>query len=286
MHPKLNQIASYATKALLYEVSASPKPGLVDRLGTGAHSDMDYFTFIDSALSLYDTFYACAEVGSQFEGNDPKMLLSLLRPVGMTGEKKMLEATRGVNTHKGAIFSLGILCAVAGKHDLGQCHARQLCAYVKRMAEGLTNELKDRNSEKPLTAGEKLYKQHGTLGIRGEVEAGFPSVLTYGLPLLEAMVSEGKLDRNAMMIQTLMTLLCHVDDSNVLARKGLEGLELVRTKAATALKLGGAYTDDGRQFIHQMDQDFIEVNISPGGTADLLAVTLMLHFLEHDGELC
>lgn len=285
MNPKLNLIASYAMKALLYEVSASPKPGLVDRLGSGAHQDVDYFTFVDSALSLHDTFYTCAQIGSEFDGNDPRELLALLRPIGLTGEKKMLESTRGVNTHKGAIFSLGILCAVAGKLKSHEQKADTICEYIKRIASGLTDELGVIKSEKELTDGERIYKQHGILGIRGEVEAGFPSVRKYGLPTLKNMIHEGQFDRNEIMIQVLIQIMCHVDDSNVLARKGLEGLDFVRKESEKALQLGGVYNKEGWYYIVNMDRVFADQNISPGGTADLLAVTLMLHFLEHQGRL-
>lgn len=286
MQSKLNFITMCAMKALLYEVSAAPKPGLVDRLGPGAHDDMDYFTFVDSTLALQETFYECAEAGVNFKGENPTELLEALRPIGILGEEKMLQATDGVNTHKGAIFSLGILCAAAGRLISESSNAHALCEYVKQMAFGLTKELNTTVRGEALTSGERLYKSSGILGIRGEVEAGFPSVMEFGLPALQSMSTEGLLDRNEIMIQTLIELMYHVDDTNVLSRKGVSGLNYVRNQAKKALELGGVYTEEGWYFIVKLDQEFTEKNISPGGTADMLAVTLMLHFLSSGGRLC
>ena len=276
MNPIYNRISSFAMKALLYEVSATPKPGLVDRVGSGAHRDMDYFTFIDSTVSLHGTFYACTETGANFCG-EPKELLKLLRPIGIDGEREMLKVTKGVNTHKGAIFSLGIICAAAG-HLLTESHTTEdLCSYVKKMTVELVQELKNNLSQ---TAGERLYHNFGVLGIRGEVSLGFPSVRKFGLPIMRKIHSEGILSKNEMLIEILIRLLAHVTDSNVLSRAGLKGLELVQSSAEKSIALGGVYTQEGWYSIVAMDQLFIDENISPGGAADLLAVTAMLYFLE------
>jgi len=293
----LNFITSCATKALLYEVSASPKPGLVDRFGNGAHKDMDYFTFVDSALSLEETFFDCAYTGAHFQGDDLRDLFVQLRPIGIQGEQKMYAATKGVNTHKGAIFSLGILCAAAGfiLKESGEAFphisVKSLCDITKQMTLELTDELVEVQetvaSEKlrPLTSGEKLYAEKGVLGIRGEVASGFASVTTYGLPVLKKLTQERKYSKNDVMVQILIELLAHVEDTNVLARFGEQGLELVREYTHKALQRGGVTSSDGWSIINEMDQVFIEKNISPGGTADLLAVTLMLHFLSGNGQL-
>ncbi len=291
MESTLNFIAHCAVKSLLYEVSASPKPGLVDRFGTGAHKDMDYFTFLDSALVLKDMFYDCAKAGYEFEGDSAQVLFQQLRPIGIMGERRMLQATGGVNTHKGAIFSLGILCAAGGmlkKRGYESIPVSILSDTVKAMTRGVTGELKapkgQRRTKK--TSGERQYDEHGVLGIRGEVERGFPSVMEHGLPMLEAELMGGVLNKNDCMLQVLLNLLIHVDDTNVLARFGLEGIEIVRSMTRKALSLGGMHTEEGRAEVHKMDEVFVEKNISPGGTADLLAVTLMFHFLEQNDTVC
>lgn len=107
-------ISQIAVKSMLLEVSATPKPGLVDRNNSGAHKDMDFNTFIESSVSQVYTFYNCTLEGLKFEGEDNKELLKAIRPAGIEGESKMFNATRGINTHKGLIFSLGIIAAAAG----------------------------------------------------------------------------------------------------------------------------------------------------------------------------
>lgn len=290
MNQSLKFIANCAVKALLYEVSASPKPGLVDRFGSGAHTDMDYFTFIDSALALEDTFYQCSEKGFQFKGKDLSTLLERLRPIGIEGENRMLVATGGVNTHKGAIFSLGILCAAAGQgmQQFGTVpDADELCTIASQMSYGLTSDLKETASCKRVikTEGERLYVEKGVLGVRGEVEAGFPSVRRVGLPVLDKALKVGKLDKNDIMIQILLELMHCVEDTNVLSRYGCKGRSMVMALSEEAIKAGGMYTDKGRRLIEEMDHIFVQKNISPGGTADLLAVTLMLHFVTGSGAL-
>ena len=287
MKSKLNFITTCALKALLYEVSASPKPGLVDRYGSGAHTDMDYFTFVDSALSLQETFFDCAHAGAHFSGEDLTDLFKDLRPIGIAGEKKMYEATSGVNTHKGAIFSLGILCAAAGHlvcQDKVDLSVEALRDISMKMTYGLTGELETSASEN-MTSGERLYAEKGVLGIRGEVEAGFPSVMNYGLPALAEALENKEASKNDILVLVLIELLGHVEDTNVMSRYGEEGLKLVREKSRQVISNGGISTQRGWQLIHDMDEIFIEKNISPGGTADLLAVTLMFHFLCNDGLL-
>lgn len=270
MNQKLKFIANCAVKALLYEVSASPKPGLVDRFGNGAHTDMDYYTFIDSALALEDTFYQCSEKGFLFKGQDLAVLLESIRPIGIEGEKRMLEVTGGVNTHKGAIFSLGILCAAAGLGIQQMGHvpdARHLCATTAQMTTGLTRELKTaaNHMRKVKTEGERLYMEKGVLGIRGEVEAGFPSVRNIGLPALMKALEKGQLDKNDIMVQVLLELMKCVEDTNVLSRYGEKGRTMVLALSEDALNAGGMYTEKGQRLIDEMDRIFVQKNISPGG---------------------
>lgn len=110
--------------------------------------------------------------------------------------------------------------------------------------------------------------------------------MEHGLPMLEAELMGGVLNKNDCMLQVLLNLLIHVDDTNVLARFGLEGIEIVRSMTRKALSLGGMHTEEGRAEVDKMDEVFVEKNISPGGTADLLAVTLMFHFLEQNDTVC
>src|SRR5699024_6679000 len=103
-----NKISSMSIKSILYEVAATPKTGLVDRKNSGAHKDMDFFTFINSSSVLGSYFYNCTKAGIEFKGNDYRDLLKDIRPIGMEAEKDMFKATNNINTHKGIIFSQGI----------------------------------------------------------------------------------------------------------------------------------------------------------------------------------
>lgn len=111
-----NKIATFAVEGMLYEVTATPKPGLVDRANNGAHYDMDYFTFMSSAAALYMAFDEMIKEGARSgeQQEDIRKLLAPLREIGKRAENRMFAFTDGVNTHKGMIFSLGILCGCAG----------------------------------------------------------------------------------------------------------------------------------------------------------------------------
>ena len=107
--------ARLAVRALLYEVTTTPKPGLVDRRNSGSHKDMDVFTFMDSAAALYPYFEDCARTGRETAEQPAPETFAALRPLGCEAEGEMLDATGGVNTHKGAVFSVGIVCAALGR---------------------------------------------------------------------------------------------------------------------------------------------------------------------------
>jgi triphosphoribosyl-dephospho-CoA synthase len=277
------EIAELAIKSMNYEISATPKPGLVDRRNSGAHTDMDFFTFMSSISVLFDTFYNAALEGVKFKSHNYYELLDKLRPIGIIGEEKMYKATNGVNTHKGLIFSMGIIAAAAGnlfiEQDKKYFSADHICKRVRDITQGITNrELFNLKKDNNLTYGEKLFLSYGTIGIRGEVENGFRTVLDYGLPVIKAHTKEKKL--NNVLVQVLLNLMAETDDSNVLGRHGPDALIYVKKSAKEALKLGGAFTTQGINYIKILDKKFIDKNISPGGSADLLAVTIMLYLLE------
>lgn len=281
-------IMELAEKAIIYEVSATPKPGLVDRNNSGAHSDMDYYTFLDSSIALMDYFYNCALTGLTFDEPRYYRLLEKIRPIGIEAERSMYEATNGVNTHKGIIFSLGIIAAAAGLHYKNEgsqyIPAAEISQLVRMMCQGITEELKDTDHKGTLTYGEKIFKRYGVKGIRGEVESGFQTVLRHSLPMLKELLKEER-SINDILVHVLLALIANTKDSNILGRHNMEMLEYAQERARTALSLGGYFTPEGREFVQEMDRDFIEKNISPGGAADLTAVTLFLYFLEYGDNI-
>jgi triphosphoribosyl-dephospho-CoA synthase len=280
-------IERLAYKSLLYEVSASPKPGLVDQLDNGAHQDMDFKMFVKSANAIKKTFYDCAIAGANFDSNDYPVLLHQLRVIGIHGEEEMFAATKGVNTHKGLIFSLGIISAAAGtlyKAGEMKISSKEISKRVKEISSKLIrDDFKDIHSKSHLTYGERLYKEYGIKGIRGEVESGFESVMDNSLPYFEERMRKNE-SLNDALVNCLLILMTSTQDGNVMGRHNDAVLEFVKIQAQKAMQYNGISTAVGRKFVTEMNRDFIKKRISPGGSADLLAITIMLYMLE-SGEL-
>ena len=185
------EAARYACQALLYEVAITPKPGLVDRENSGSHRDMDFFTFQASAAALQPYFAQCVRIGRQ--GGTPTETLRALRLPGKLAEAEMRRATVGVNTHTGAIFSMGILCGALGRLDRKNwADPDRVLEECTAMAKGIVNEdYRDLTPKTAKTAGQKLYILHGITGVRGQAEAGFPAVREVGLPALYTALGMG-----------------------------------------------------------------------------------------------
>ena len=275
--------AQQAVRALLYEVTTTPKPGLVDRRNSGSHTDMDSFTFMSSAASLYPYFEACAKAGRATMDHPAPETFAALRPLGCEAEGEMLDATHGINTHKGAIFSIGITCAALGRLDrsLWKDSARVL-AEVSAMTKGLTTQdFAGVTAETAVTAGQKLYVQYGITGVRGQVEAGLPAVLEHGLPALEQGLAQGY-DINRAGCGALLAILAHSTDTNIIARSSRER-QLTLVDELNVLLAQTPYPDEA--LLAALDDRFIAEHLSPGGSADLLALTYLLHFFRTDASI-
>lgn len=266
--------ARLAQQALLYEVAVTPKPGLVDRLGCGSHRDMDFFTFQRSAAVLYPYFVQCVRIGRTTREQEPVRTLEALRFPGKQAEARMREATGGVNTHKGSIFSFGLLCAVLGRLEREQWQPEQVLSVCAAMSRELPGELTAGGS----TAGQRLYRKYGLTGVRGQAAAGYPAVLHIGLPKLEEGLSRG-LSLNDAACAALLALIVGTEDTNLIHRGGLaRQREVVR-------ELSALLEQDpfpSRETLEHLDREFIRDHLSPGGSADLLAMTLMLWFLQSE----
>ncbi len=271
-------IAKQATRALLYEVTTTPKPGLVDRRNTGSHKDMDSFTFMSSAATLFPYFEKCARRGIEDarRGLSSKESFAAIRPLGKQAENLMLAATKGVNTHKGAIFSVGLACTALGRLNYKERKdPGKVLDECAKMTEGLTKNDYS-NIKEPLTAGQRFYKEYGVLGVRGQAEAGFPAVLKAGLPVLEKGLELG-LDNDRIGAAALLAMLCADDDTNMISRGGRQE-QLRTTKKVEELLKGNPFPD--KETLMHLDDQFIEKNLSPGGSADLLALSWLLHFFK------
>ena len=270
------EAARLACQALLYEVAITPKPGLVDRENSGSHRDMDFFTFQASAAALQPYFAQCVRIGRQ--GGAPEETLRALRLPGKLAEAEMRRATVGVNTHKGAIFSMGILCGALGRLDRESWgNPDRILDECAAMAKGIVSEdYRDLTPETAKTAGQKLYLRYGITGVRGQAEAGFPAVREAGLPTLEAALAAGK-NINEASCAALLALLVHTADTNMIHRGGFDGMQQATLEVREILDRENF---PSRETLESLDKRFIEKNLSPGGSADLLALTLLLFFLK------
>jgi len=278
------KIGALAIEAMLYEVTCTPAPGLVDRVNPGAHHDMDFYTFMASSASLAMPISRCAQAGIMHDGN-LLSLLPVLRMIGIEGEQTMLSATQGINTQKGLVFLLGIMAGVVG-WLLGQQRAvtpETVLESAAQMVDGIVEReliAKPSVSHDQLTAGERLYTQYGITGIRGELAAGLPTVGQKALPALRQALSQG-LSVNDALVQTLLILMTCVDDTTVMHRHHPDKMRVwVRQEVQKVLDRGGMGTAEGRASCTALDELFISHHVSPGGVADLLAVTWFLHRLQ------
>lgn len=275
----LQKVGQYLTQAILLEVSTHPKPGLVTRLSNGAHKDMSIFTFMMSSAVLSKAFNDLQDIGQAHRGTLAELFCKL-RSYGVGAEAELLRVTKGVNTQRGILFAGGIVSAVSGYAMNMGLSRDALLPMIKEMAAGLVaKELKNLDHA-AMTAGEKLYYKYGITGIRGEVENGFPSVVNYGLPALEDAFNKGATINDAL-VHALLSLMTVVEDSNVIWRTDYDTLLEVQRIAKNILSLGSVFTEKGRMAIAETERYFLQRRISPGGSADLLSVTITLYLLEH-----
>jgi holo-ACP synthase/triphosphoribosyl-dephospho-CoA synthase len=279
-------IRETALKALLYEVSVSPKPGLVDRFHNGAHGDMDFFSFINSATAIVPFFADCAVAGFDYrakaDDDDGGLatvpaLFESLRQGGRIAEELMREASGGVNTHRGMIFSLGVISAAYGFlfHDQERPPADALFSLCQSMTRNLEADFAGTGTV--LSHGEAIYCSEGIAGIRGEASRGFPSVRDYSLPQL-ARMREGGASFNDAGIVILLGLLARIDDTNIIYRSDVQTLRAVQ-RDLLEFMAGNPDPQAVVEKARRLDREFIQKNISPGGSADLIGLTFFLHLL-------
>ena len=276
---ELQKVSQYLSQAILLEVATHPKPGLVTRLSNGAHKDMSIFTFMMSSAVLGKAFSDLQEIGQGHRGSLAE-LFDKLRNYGVAAEKELLRVTKGVNTQRGILFAGGIVSAAAGYAMNMGFNKEALIPLIREMTAGLVEGELQNINHAAMTAGEKLYHKYGITGIRGEVERGFPSVTNYGLPALSEACAKG-VTLNDALVQTLLTLMTVVEDSNVIWRTDYETLLEVQRIAKDVLRKGGVFTKDGKMAIAETESYFLQRRISPGGSADLLSVTIALYLLEN-----
>ncbi|TCP30871.1 triphosphoribosyl-dephospho-CoA synthase [Scopulibacillus darangshiensis] len=262
--------AEKAVKALIEEAELTPKPGLVDQNNSGSHHDLNIDLMIRSAKSLHDTF---AEIGRiSFKRVPDQSLREDIAAIGRHGENVMFQATGGTNTHKGAIWAMGLLTSSAAIHPLGTTPERIA------VTAGKIARFADRFAPKKATHGTVIQQRFGAPGARGEAELGFPHVVGAALPALYDARNKG-IPEPLARIDTLITIISRLDDTCLLHRGGMDALKAAKEGAKTILDKGGSSTQAGWRSLQQLDAVLIEHNASPGGSADLLAAALFLDSL-------
>ena len=267
--------------AMIVEVDLTPKPGLVDRDNSGAHHDMTLRDFHHSASIISCGLVDFIRYGAQTARQTETAVFAGLRPLGIVCEQEMYRVTAGVNTHKGTIFALGLLCAALGRHyQLQQpLEPEALCATVARMCEGLVQrELATLAPEQATTAGQFLWLNMGLGGAREMAESGFALVRERALPHYRQCQEEG-LPPSLALLDTLLVLIAHNHDTNVASRGGLSGLQWMQQTAQKLLANGGVRCRNSLDAIRDFDNQCIVRHLSPGGSADLLIVTWFLSHL-------
>jgi triphosphoribosyl-dephospho-CoA synthase len=263
-------IADVAVAALHDEANLTPKAGLVDGRGCGTHDDMTLAMLHDSAEALHTAFAECGWAATTLDiGTELRALIGV---IGRVGEQRMLTATSGVNTHRGALWALGLLSAGAARGGgIGQItdFAAQLAAIPDPALAG----------GRSTSHGANARRRFGARGAAGEAQAGFPQVTVHALPTVRAARLDGA-DEDTARLDALLSLMARLDDTCVLHRGGRSGLRAVQSGAAAVLHAGGCRTTQGQAHFQTLDRLCAERRLSPGGSGDLLSVALFLDALD------
>lgn len=261
--PSSHAIGCAATLALYDELALAPKPGLVSFVDNGSHDDMDAHTFMRSLIALRHYFVQIAELG---QAHAP---FKALEACGIAAEARMLEATGGVNTHRGAVFTLGLLCAAAGaaRRDGEPARPAALRTALRRHWGDALQARSHRISTLP---GGIAARRHGLRSASQEAALGFPVLFDTAVPTLFRSVRRG-LSPEQARVDTLFAVMAVLDDSNLAHRGGIQGLRNAQQAARDFLAKGGAAGQGGMEAAHAVHRDFVALRLSPGGAADTLA---------------
>jgi triphosphoribosyl-dephospho-CoA synthase len=263
-------IAALAEYCLIHEVETWPKPGLVSHVDSGSHHDMDAQTFRRSAAAIRPYLGQLVEAGAKTQGMAP------LRKIGLHAEHAMLAATQGINTHRGAIFGMGLLCAAAGWRRARRADMPLGQIVMQRWGADILGGPRLADSH-----GETAVRRYGAGGARHEAAEGFPSVYQIGLPALREGGQLAPGDAEAARVHACFALIAKLEDTNLLHRGGTQGLRFAQRQAQAFLERGGVGDADWRTTAAMAHRAFVARHLSPGGAADLLAMSLFVQALEH-----
>lgn len=257
-------LLDFTGDSIVEEVSAHPKFGLVTKESTGSHSDMAYGTFIKSKEAMTESMKNYLNEGFEI---DEKTFLRL-RSIGVEAERAMFESTGGINTHKGAIFLLGFLLPVLTNVLYYDKDINSMGETVKGLAKTILKDFQGIEAKEELTYGEKIYLDHGITGVRGIVYDGF-EVLTNNI---DEIMKNDELESNENVIRLLLLFMKEIDDTTLLHRNPIEVLEEVKGISEEC------YSDSELDYIKidKITKTFVERRISPGGSADMVILALIM----------
>lgn len=269
-----HRIASLALGALHAELSLYPKPGLVSLVDNGSHADMSAPMLMRSLFSLRHYFAKITQAGIAGAS------FAALKRLGQEAETRMLRATGGINTHRGAIFCLGLLCAAIGRRQSQRpLRGHQRASTAQQIRHSLLAHWgADLAQHAPtrISHGAQVALRHAVGGAREEAALGFPALFEVAYPRFLQTLDQGR-NLTCARIDALFALMAHIDDTNIYYRGGRGGDETVKALAKDFLARGGSAHPDWRETALACHRVFIAQGLSPGGAADLLAATCLLH---------
>ncbi len=264
----IKRLSSLGLQALLYEISLTPKPGLVDKFSSGSHADMNFRTFLVSSAAISVWFEDLARAGFSFRGNDLTQALPVIRQIGLRMEASMYESTHNINTQKGIIFLMGLSLFACGKlySQTDQFDSELFREILRGICKDLTRKELYPVGRSEKSHGEEIYRKYGFSGARGEAETGFRTVFEFGLPQLESSLETD----DAVLFKCFLAISSNTNDTNILYRRGPDVLSSFQELCKTAL-------ENFNEANYSKVAEFCKSkNISPGGSADLLVVSIFL----------
>jgi triphosphoribosyl-dephospho-CoA synthase len=262
-------IAGFAQEALLEEVYLTPKPGLVDLENNGSHHDLTLELMELSALILRSTFREMAVAATNKQPS--QALREQLAAIGRLGEQQMLQATNNVNTHKGAIWCIGLLTAAtsilvsSGRNFEREDLLKTACLIAR---------FEDRFQPQKLTNGMRVSEKYAVISAREEAQLGFPTLAKTALP---AWDKYNNVPEEIRKLNVLLSLIAVVDDTCILHRSDMEVLKSIQQKAKEIIDNNGMGQAGNHTLYYALNSLTNYKWVSPGGSADLLAATIFVH---------
>lgn len=263
-------IAKIAVRALYFEVKAYPKPGLVSFIDSGSHDDMNGETFYRSLFSLRHYFYHIIMQGLSNQSFDQ------LKETALQAEEKMLMATHGINTHRGAVFSLGIFCVSTAKLIKTKAIFSPMDLHHQIMNDW--EKVLENHSTAIQSNGNIVSRKHMIIGAKEMAIQGYPIIFQL-FPSFHTLFETTQCI-NTSCLYAYLSLLTQIDDTNILHRKGMTGLKEARQKAQEILLISCLKTRQKKAMA--LHYSFSSERISPGGVGDLIGVLLFLSQLYND----